>query len=116
MERTVREAETDMVFSALGSSTRRALLGLMVSDGERPVAELAEHFAISRPSVSEHLKVLKDAGLVAERKAGRQRFYRVEPGPLLAARGWFDTYERFWRERMAALRDVVESNLESEDE
>lgn len=109
MEMRVSEAETDLVFSALGNSTRRALLGLMVSDDERPVATLAEHFEISRPSVSEHLKVLKDAGLVAERKAGRQRFYRVEPEPLLRARGWFDAYERFWRERMVALREVVES-------
>jgi DNA-binding transcriptional ArsR family regulator len=112
MEAWLREAETDLVFSALGNSTRRALLGLMVSDGERPVADLAEHFAISRPSVSEHLKVLKDAGLVTERKAGRQRFYGVEPEPLLRARSWFDAYETFWRERMAALRDVVESEDE----
>ena len=106
------EQQTDQVFSALGNSTRRALLGLMVEDGEAPVATLAEHFAISRPSVSEHLKVLKDAGLVAERRAGRQRLYRVEPEPLLAARGWFDTYERFWRERMAVLRDIVETTDE----
>ena len=56
--------------------------------------------------------MLKDAGLVAERKAGRQRLYRVEPEPLLVARGWFDTYERFWRERMAALRDIVETTDE----
>jgi DNA-binding transcriptional ArsR family regulator len=106
------EQQTDQVFSALGNATRRALLGLMVEDGEVPVATLAEHFEISRPSVSEHLKVLKDAGLVAERKAGRQRFYRVEPEPLLMARGWFDTYERFWRERMAALREIVETGDE----
>jgi DNA-binding transcriptional ArsR family regulator len=112
MEAGVDAAETDLVFSALGNTTRRALLGLMVTEGERPVAELAEHFEISRPSVSEHLKVLKDAGLVAERRAGRQRFYRVEPEPLLRARSWFDTYEQFWRERMAALRDVVESEDE----
>jgi DNA-binding transcriptional ArsR family regulator len=108
----MNERETDLVFSALGNSTRRALLGLMVSEGERPVQDLADHFDISRPSVSEHLKLLKDAGLVAERKAGRQRFYRVEPEPLLRARGWFDAYERFWRERMAALRDLVESEDE----
>ena len=104
------EEQADRVFSALGNGTRRALLGLMVTDGERPVAELAEHFAISRPSVSEHLKVLKDAGLVAERKLGRQRLYRVEPEPLLAARRWFDIYEQFWTERMSKLRQVLDAD------
>jgi ArsR family transcriptional regulator len=54
----------------------------MVSDGERPVAELAEHFAISRPSVSEHLKVLKDAGLVYDRKEGRWSYYSIVPNAL----------------------------------
>ncbi len=102
-------AQTDAVFSALGSTTRRALLGFMLADGgEAPVQALADRFAISRPSVSEHLKVLKDAGLVAERRAGRQRLYRVEPEPLLAARSWFDVYEEFWRGKMAALRKVLD--------
>jgi DNA-binding transcriptional ArsR family regulator len=100
--------QTDQIFAALGSTTRRALLALMVEEGEAPVQALADHFAISRPSVSEHLKVLKDAGIVAERREGRQRLYRVEPEPLLAVRGWFDTYEEFWRNRMGALRKVLD--------
>ena len=100
--------QTDLVFSALGNTTRRALLALMAEGGEAPVQQLADHFEISRPSVSEHLKVLKDAGIVAERKSGRQRYYRVEPEPLLAARSWFDTYEEFWRNKMGALRKVLD--------
>jgi DNA-binding transcriptional ArsR family regulator len=101
-------AQTDQIFSALGNTTRRALLGFMVEDGEAAVQSLADRFAISRPSVSEHLKVLKDAGLVAERKAGRQRFYRVEPEPLLAVRDWFDVYEEFWRNKMSNLRKALD--------
>ncbi len=101
-------AQTDQIFSALGNTTRRALLGLMVSDGEMAVQSLAERFEISRPSVSEHLKVLKDAGLVSERKAGRQRLYRIEAEPLLAARSWFDVYEEFWRNKMRDLRKVLD--------
>jgi DNA-binding transcriptional ArsR family regulator len=104
--------QTDQIFSALGNTTRRALLGFMVEDGEAAVQSLADRFEISRPSVSEHLKVLKDAGLVAERKAGRQRFYRVEPEPLLAARSWFDIYEEFWRKRMTELRKVLDEESE----
>lgn len=100
--------QTDRVFSALGSTTRRALLGLMAEGGEVAVQALADHFEIARPSVSEHLKVLKDAGLVSDRREGRHRLYRVEPEPLLVAREWFDTYEKFWRDRMKKLRRVLD--------
>ena len=102
----------DAVFSALGNGTRRTLLDWIVAEGEVPVQALADRAAISRPSISEHLKVLKDAGLVSETKVGRQRFYRVEPEPLLRARDWFDTYEAFWRERMTRLRALLDSETD----
>lgn len=100
--------QTDAVFAALGSGTRRALIGLMADGGEVAVHDLAEQFKLSRPSISEHLKVLKDAGLVAERKDGRQRLYRVEYQRLLSAREWFDSYEEFWRRKMGGLRQVLD--------
>jgi DNA-binding transcriptional ArsR family regulator len=110
----MQQEPMDAVFSALGNGTRRALLDWIVTDGQAPVQALADRAAISRPSISEHLKVLKDAGLVSETKVGRQRFYRVEPEPLLRAREWFDTYEAFWRERMARLRVMLEAEPDHE--
>jgi DNA-binding transcriptional ArsR family regulator len=65
------------VFAAVASPARRQLLGLLREHGPLPVQDLAAHFAMRRPSVSEHLRVLKEAGLVSEHKAGRQRYYRL---------------------------------------
>jgi DNA-binding transcriptional ArsR family regulator len=98
---------SDEVFAALASPVRRELLRLLL-DGPRTVNDLASHFDLRRPSVSEHLKVLRDARLVSERKAGRERHYQLEAGPLVELQQWLHPYERFWRERLAALRDVME--------
>ncbi|MEV1333561.1 ArsR/SmtB family transcription factor [Micromonospora costi] len=96
------------VFGALANPTRRAVLRLLLDEGEQPVQRLADHFAMRRPSLSEHLRVLKDAGLVVERPAGRQRLYSLRPEPLREVADWLDPYERFWRARLTALRDVLE--------
>ena len=74
----------DPVFAALANPTRRELLRLLRDEGEQPVQYLAEHFAMRRPSISEHLKVLREVGLVSEHKRGRQRYYRLEGTPLHA--------------------------------
>jgi DNA-binding transcriptional ArsR family regulator len=97
------------VFAAVASPARRQLLGLLREHGPLPVAELAGHFAMRRPSVSEHLRVLKDAGLVSEHKAGRRRYYRLEPAPLAEVSRWLAPYERFWRDKLAGLRDLLDS-------
>ncbi len=91
-------AERSDVFAAVASPVRRALLGLLLDRGPLPVQQLAAHFAMSRPSVSEHLKVLKDAGLVREHKSGRNRYYQLEPQPLTELAQWLTPYERFWRQ------------------
>jgi DNA-binding transcriptional ArsR family regulator len=106
------KAATDEMFAALASPARRELLQLLLS-GSLTVNELAAHFDMQRPSVSEHLKVLKDVGLVSERKSGRQRHYQLEPRPLMELKDWLDPYERFWRDRMKALRDVLNEEEES---
>lgn len=98
---------TDDVFGALASPARREVLRLLL-DGPRTVNDLASHFDMRRPSVSEHLRVLREAGLVSERRAGRERRYRLEAEPLMDLREWLGPYERFWRERLKALRDVLE--------
>jgi DNA-binding transcriptional ArsR family regulator len=95
------------VFTALASPVRRELTALLL-DGPRPVGDLAAHFTMSRPSVSEHLKVLRDAGLVTEQRDGRRRIYRLEPGPLRELSEWLSPYERFWREKLSNLRELLD--------
>jgi DNA-binding transcriptional ArsR family regulator len=95
------------VFAALASPVRREITALLL-DGPRPVNDLAARFSMTRPSVSEHLRVLRDAGLVSERRSGRQRLYRLEPAPLRELSQWLSPYERFWREKLADLRDLLD--------
>jgi DNA-binding transcriptional ArsR family regulator len=98
----------DLVFAALASPVRRAVLRSLRDGGPQPVSELAVSFDMARPSFSEHLRVLREAGLVSDRKAGRQRFYQLEAAPLQGVEGWLTPFEKFWRERMVDLRDVLD--------
>lgn len=100
-------AATD-VFAALANPTRRELLRLLRDEGPQPVQRLASRFDMSRPSVSEHLKVLRDAGLISERRSGRERHYQLDAAPLRQVRDWLTPYERFWREKLASLRDLLD--------
>lgn len=97
---TTPTAET--TFGAIASDTRRRLLDALV-DGEMTVGDLVEVAGVSQPAVSQHLKVLREAGLVGERREGKYRFYRLEAEPLEAVMAWVHTYERFWTDRLAAL-------------
>jgi DNA-binding transcriptional ArsR family regulator len=91
-------------WTALGDPTRRAIFECLV---ERPqaVGELAAQFPVSRPAVSQHLKVLKSAGLVADRPAGRHRIYHVDPDGLAALR---EDLDRFWTKTLTAYKAIVE--------
>jgi len=95
------------VFAALASPVRRQILELLI-DGPQPVNSLAAHFDMRRPSVSEHLRVLRDAGLVTEQRDGRHRHYRLEAAPLSEVRDWLSPYERFWRTKLRNLRDLLD--------
>jgi DNA-binding transcriptional ArsR family regulator len=97
------------VFQAIADPTRRKLLKLLV-DQEMPVTVISGHFPMSRTAVSKHLRILADAGLVKERKFGRETRYRLEPEPLLELKRWLAYYERFWENKMAALKRYVESD------
>jgi len=97
------------VFAALANPTRREVLRLLRDEGEQPVQRLADRFEMRRPSLSEHLRVLKDAGLVTERPVGRQRVYALRPEPLREVADWLTPYERFWRQRLAGLGDVLDA-------
>jgi DNA-binding transcriptional ArsR family regulator len=96
------------VFAAVASPVRRRVLSLLRDGGPRPVQELAGHFDMRRPSLSEHLKILKDAGLVVERRSGRQRLYSLRAEPLREVADWLHPYERFWRHKLANLRDLLD--------
>ncbi|WP_328416112.1 metalloregulator ArsR/SmtB family transcription factor [Micromonospora sp. NBC_00389] len=95
-------------WDALGDPTRRAIVACLA---ERPqaVGELAEALPISRPAVSQHLKVLKDAGLVTDRAAGTRRVYRLNPAGVAALRDQLDT---FWNRALASYQEVVEQPTE----
>ncbi|WP_343953257.1 metalloregulator ArsR/SmtB family transcription factor [Nonomuraea longicatena] len=102
------------VFGALASPARRRLLRLLLDEGELPAGRLAERFDMSRPSVSEHLRVLRQAGLVTESRRGRERVYRLEAAPLMELSDWLTPYERFWRERLIGLAGVLDE-MEDDD-
>jgi DNA-binding transcriptional ArsR family regulator len=93
---------------ALGDPTRRAIFELLTT---RPTAvgELAERLPISRPAVSQHLKVLKEAGLVTDRAHGARRIYQVDPTGVEAIRHWLDG---FWDEALAAFKRAAEAGQE----
>ena len=90
------------VFSAIGEPTRRRLLDLL-GRGEQPVNRLAQPFRMTRPAISQHLRVLRHAGLVTVRRVGRERRYRLRAKPLEEVYDWVAHYERFWRKKLKAL-------------
>ena len=91
-------------FSALSDPTRRTIFERLAG-GPRSVGELAAELPVSRPAVSQHLKVLKDAGLVSDRAKGTRRLYRVDPGGVGAMRDYLD---RFWDQALTAFKAAVE--------
>ena len=78
--------------------------------GERPVKAMQEPFAISQPALSQHLQVLRRAGLVSSRRIGREHWYRLNAEPLAEVAAWIARYERFWRGRLNALGDHLDRN------
>ena len=94
----------DAALKAIAEPRRREILRL-VKDGELSAGEIASHFDISWPAVSQHLGVLKEAGLVDERRNGVRRLYRVRPEGLTAVQAFL---EEFWSDRLAALKREVE--------
>jgi DNA-binding transcriptional ArsR family regulator len=96
--------------AALGDPTRRTIFELL-GVGPRSVGDLAGELPVSRPAVSQHLKVLKDAGLVSESRVGTRRVYQVEPEAVAELRTYFD---EFWTQALAAFKTAAESELEGE--
>jgi len=97
------------VFTAIADPTRRRLLDLL-GGGQRSVNALAEQFDISLSAVSQHLRLLRQAGLVTVERAGRQRRYHLNPRPLRKVADWIGHYRRFWRAKLDALGEHLEKN------
>jgi DNA-binding transcriptional ArsR family regulator len=97
----------DRVFDALADPTRRELMDLL-RDGTKPVHELADAFRVTRPAISQHLRVLRDARLVRETRVGRERHYRLQGAALREAAEWIARYERFWSESLERLGPALE--------
>jgi DNA-binding transcriptional ArsR family regulator len=95
---------------ALGDPTRKAIFELL-GDGPRSVGEIAEHLPVTRPAVSQHLKVLKEAGLVSDRAEGTRRLYQINPEGVGTLRAYFD---RFWIRSLAAYKLAVEQRQEEQ--
>jgi DNA-binding transcriptional ArsR family regulator len=95
--------QDEEVWDALGDRTRRAIV-LCLSEGPRAVGDLATFVPVSRSAVSQHLKVLKDAGLVAERAEGTRRIYRLNEAGVIALRDQLDT---FWNRALRGYHDLV---------
>ena len=97
----------DKVFQALADPSRRAIFESL-SHGEAAVKDLTARFDISQPAVSQHLAVLKDAGLVNGRKEGRCVYYRVEPSGITPLVDWISHYRTFWTESVNRLEQLLE--------
>ncbi len=99
--------QEDAVFRALADPSRRAIFERLTL-GEAAVRDLTPRFDISQPAVSQHLAVLRAAGLVAERREGRLVYYRVEPRGLSPLVHWITHYQAFWVDRLDRLRTLLE--------
>jgi DNA-binding transcriptional ArsR family regulator len=99
-------------FDALGDPTRREIFERLAVRPQ-PVGELASELPVSRPAVSQHLRVLKDAGLVTDRAAGNRRIYQLDPTGVSALRSYLD---RFWNQALVSFKDAAEQKDEVRDD
>lgn len=108
MRNRIATYSADSAFHALADPTRRALLDLL-RHGNLAAGQIARTFPVSRPAISKHLRVLRRAHLVQERRQGRHRFYRLDPGPLKAVDSWLERYRSFWQANLTSLKSFIEN-------
>lgn len=104
---------TETTFGALADPTRRAVLDLL-RRGAQPAGQIAREFPISRPAISKHLRLLRRAHLVEERREGRLRVYHLNPEPLRSVDSWLEQYRTFWTNNLASLKAFVETEYAKE--
>ncbi|MCM3000027.1 metalloregulator ArsR/SmtB family transcription factor [Paenibacillus cellulositrophicus] len=96
------------VFDAVADPTRRRLIRLLSEAEELPLHELTPHFQMGRTAVSKHLTILKEAGLVVDRKVGRETRFRLNASPLQEIQDWVAYYTQFWSTNMLRLKQLLE--------
>jgi DNA-binding transcriptional ArsR family regulator len=104
---------TEATFQVLADPTRRAVLDLL-RKGTQPAGQIARAFPVSRPAISKHLRLLRRAHLVQERREGRHRLYQLNPEPLKAVDSWLEQYRVFWQTSLANLKTFVEAEYAKE--
>ncbi len=102
------QPSTDDIFKALADPTRREILALL-RGGRRSVGDLATNFHVSRPAISKHLRVLREANLVTDRPEGTSRMCELNPEPLRRIDDWLEEYKAFWDRSLMRLKAHVES-------
>jgi DNA-binding transcriptional ArsR family regulator len=103
----------ETTFHALADPTRRAVLDLLRHGGQ-PAGRIAQEFPVSRPAISKHLRLLRRAHLVQERREGRNRFYQLNPEPLRSVDSWLEQYRVFWQANLNSLKTFVEAEYAKE--
>src|SRR5882757_8773382 len=103
----------EATFHALADPTRRAVLDLL-RRGSQPAGQIASAFPISRLAISKHLRLLRRAHLVREKREGRNRVYHLNPEPLKAVDSWLEQYRAFWRANLSSLKTFVEAEYAKE--
>ena len=102
-----RAATTTDAFNAIAEARRRDIL-VFLAPGERSVTDIVEAFELPQPSVSKHLKVLRDVGLVRPRREGKQVLYRTDAAAIRPIKEWAETFERFWSHQLSRVKERAE--------
>ena len=99
--------QLDQTFRAIADPTRRAIIGLL-ADGDRTAGSVAAEFTISRPAIVKHLNILREGGLITTTQKGRERINRLNPAGFQHIARWVNHYERFWDDKLLALKKAAE--------
>ena len=105
-----RAATTSDAFNAVAEPRRRQILSYL-ADRERPVVDIVAALSLDQPSVSKHLGVLRDVGLVRVRRNGRHRFYRTNADAIKPLHEWAGTFERFWQHQLIRVKELAEEKM-----
>jgi len=101
-------------FAALADPTRRKIIELLANGGQLPAAQIAVHFPVSAPAISQHLKILQQAGLVSVERRAQQRIYRLNPQSMLELEDWARRLRNLWNERFDGLERLLELEMRKE--
>jgi DNA-binding transcriptional ArsR family regulator len=102
-----RAATTSDAFNAVAEARRREILSFLVR-GERPVGDIVDSLRMEQPTVSKHLRVLKEVGLVNVRRDGRRMLYRTNPEAIRPLHDWTSTFEKYWRHQLLRVKERAE--------